>query len=1189
MESIINGFDLAFSRRRREMYIGVDELKQTIFNNHVNQKLRYWFDIKFGYILRNVESSELTNFYPSANTSFFNGEIPMINNDIHVVIDQIEQDAILERLKRPNSKYSIERIYEYVIEIIPIPDIPIGALISLPLFIKNSKSIISFENVPNNLCFWYCLAHHKYPLQRLDRLSSTVKKLFDEYYKKSFKNYQGVDEDELDSIENHFSVKINIYRTTEKKAIMVKHSPSQYNNILNLNLYTEKQINHFSYIKNINKLSKTFQCPDCNIFLREAKKMPKHMLTCSKGKPKIFFEAGNYNPPLSIFEQLEENGVLVERELRFYPYYIFYDFETYLKPNECNSSSKLQYLGTHELLSISLIGSEEEKSEFIPVRNTTTETLNTMINKMNEIRKKYLHMLYPKYCVYFKEIAKIDDEKIRKMLRKGLLNWLDEMPVYGFNSSSYDLNVIKKYLPQVLAKHSKKQGNISKSEKLWIRSIEEELGRNLEQNKKIGRYNVDGYDNETKTVYEFNGCLFHGCPKCYNPNDINPLTGDKMNVLYEKTIKKESNLKQMGYKVKSIWNCEFQAPKDIELNDIIKCNNKYRMISNGSFSFKDIQAYLAPGTSLDKFLKAFDTELTKAVFPHKITQNIKKYVKQYPNLSPYTDNVIELLKNSSIPTKKWFNNDLKSESISQELYHQICANFTNLYDLLEHYNNCDVKPSVEATKKLADFFKTLNLDIHKDEISISGLTLKYLWMMKEENCEFQLFKGNEELYHKFKDNLVGGPSIIFHHYHEQNKTRMREGNLCQKIVGYDANALYLYDIGQDMLCGNHQVIEPYDNILTDIKHDSFFGLVECDVEVPTNLRAYFAEMPPIFKNVEITYEDVSDETKIQLKTNYKSKKLIGSFFGKKMLFHTNLLKWYLEKGLVVSNITYAVRYQRKKPFKTFMEQVADERRAGDTNPNYKLRGDMMKLIGNSSYGKCITNFLKHEKVKIVSSDKYSKNIRMNGYKSHEDLYEGFEFRFKKMSFKQNLPIQVGFAVYQLAKLRMLEFYYDFIDFYIDRSDFQYCLMDTDSAYLAISGDSLDDIVKPELKEAFQQNKHLWLGKDDTPENELYDKRTPGLFKLEYEGDGIIALASKMYYCFGDTDKFSSKGIKKKQNEITKQKYLDALKGNSSQEFINKGFRVRNNEMNTYTLTKNGLKLFNDKRLRVGFKTLPPKI
>ena len=35
---------------------------------------------------------------------------------------------------------------------------------------------------------------------------------------------------------------------------------------------------------------------------------------------------------------------------------------------------------------------------------------------------------------------------------------------------------------------------------------------------------------------------------------------------------------------------------------------------------------------------------------------------------------------------------------------------------------------------------------------------------------------------------------------------------------------------------------------------------------------------------------------------------------------------------------------------------------------------------------------------------------------------------------------------------------------------------------------------------------------------------PDLFKLEFEGDGIIALASKMYYCFGENDKFSCRGI-----------------------------------------------------------------
>ncbi|OAJ37314.1 hypothetical protein BDEG_21349 [Batrachochytrium dendrobatidis JEL423] len=35
---------------------------------------------------------------------------------------------------------------------------------------------------------------------------------------------------------------------------------------------------------------------------------------------------------------------------------------------------------------------------------------------------------------------------------------------------------------------------------LWIRSIEQELGRDIEQNKTIAKYNVDGYDDKTNTV-----------------------------------------------------------------------------------------------------------------------------------------------------------------------------------------------------------------------------------------------------------------------------------------------------------------------------------------------------------------------------------------------------------------------------------------------------------------------------------------------------------------------------------------------------------------------------------------------------------------------------------------------------------------------------------------------------------------
>jgi len=66
---------------------------------------------------------------------------------------------------------------------------------------------------------------------------------------------------------------------------------------------------------------------------------------------------------------------------------------------------------------------------------------------------------------------------------------------------------------------------------------------------------------------------------------------------------------------------------------------------------------------------------------------------------------------------------------------------------------------------------------------------------------------------------------------------------------------------------------------------------------------------------------------------------------------------------------------------------------------------------------------------------------------------------RKKQVKIDRPYQCGVASYHLAKLRMLQFYYNFMDRYIDREDFEYIQMDTDSAYMAISADTLDDVIK----------------------------------------------------------------------------------------------------------------------------------
>lgn len=49
------------------------------------------------------------------------------------------------------------------------------------------------------------------------------------------------------------------------------------------------------------------------------------------------------------------------------------------------------------------------------------------------------------------------------------------------------------------------------------------------------------------------------------------------------------------------------------------------------------------------------------------------------------------------------------------------------------------------------------------------------------------------------------------------------------------------------------------------------------------------------------------------------------------------------------------------------------------------------------------------------------------------------------SITLSLPVQLGYFILQYAKLRLLQFYYDCLDKFVNRCDFEYCLLDTDSA------------------------------------------------------------------------------------------------------------------------------------------------
>ena len=51
---------------------------------------------------------------------------------------------------------------------------------------------------------------------------------------------------------------------------------------------------------------------------------------------------------------------------------------------------------------------------------------------------------------------------------------------------------------------------------------------------------------------------------------------------------------------------------------------------------------------------------------------------------------------------------------------------------------------------------------------------------------------------------------------------------------------------------------------------------------------------------------------------------------------------------------------------------------------------------------------------------------------------------------------------------------------------------SDSLYMALSAESLEELIKPELRKEWGPVKQTWFPREDA-EHSLYDKRTPGKF------------------------------------------------------------------------------------------------
>ena len=1001
----------------------------------------------------------------------------MIGNraDFDQFLERIREPDILKWAiaQRPNSDWVCEMATNVTFFINRIVQHPIGCVgIVLPPHIKRKKSIIGLETDGNgrpyidNLCLFRCLGLH---------LGRDVTTLYEEYTDQPVDTFEGVTIDELHKVEATFDVNVCVYKLVptgneKTKAEIVRRSLCSYVQTMYLNLYET----HFSYIKDINTYCHSWRCRNCEQALWKCPyDLHRHERTCTEGIKRVY-KGGVYRPPASIFERLDDEGIIVSPVLRYFPYRATFDFECYFSDERLpTNTDHVEWIARHVPLSVSVASNVPgyEPAQCYITDGDSDKLVADMMVHLTAISDTAYDSLLPSYVDVLadldarkhaweeetKEAEEEDEEEEAengkktvnpyKTLENQLQVWLHQLPVVGFNSGRYDLNAIKKFFVPLLI-----------------------------------------HNNAA----------------------------------------------------------------------VIKRQNTYMCLSTDQLKFVDICNYLAPGVSYDKYLKAYGCELQKGHFPYEYMDDLQK------------------LEDRVLPPQSAFFSQLKNEGISDADYARCQAvwhdnQMKTMRDFLVWYNNRDVIPFLQAIDKQFAFYQQHNIDMFKDGISVPGLSLLHLFNDLPNDTNFVTFnRTNSDLHELVKDNIVGGPAIIFHRYHEKDVTKIRGGGEpCRSIVGYDANALYLWALMQDMPTGWYtrrreenkfrpQQAQPYGQMAAQwltsvsfttghtIRHQSngrekrvgkllvdgwcaetrtayqfhgcyfhgctncyepqetnalngktmaklledtkkntaylqrhvkvvemwecgwkekrkepdvksflaparrqkwkmtqqqiiaavvdgtLFGMVECDVRVPSELRAHFAEMQPIFKNTTVTRDDIgpfmrqyAEEHDIM---STPRRMLVGSYRGEKILLTTPLLRWYLAHGIDVDRVYQIVEYSPKPCFQHFGESVSTARRNGDVDPDKSIIADTMKLLGNSAYGKTVTNVDRHRDIKYCTEVGTSLLINNKRFRQLDVVAEdAYEVTSNKARVTYDLPHHIGFFVYQYAKLRMLEFYYDFVD------------------------------------------------------------------------------------------------------------------------------------------------------------------
>ena len=1056
---------------RRLTSLDMRDLHDQLFLLFDQQTTAFKVNLSFGFILKQKVTGRLRYYHSSNNCCGRYMEEPaLITNraDFESFQERIQEPDLLNWAvsQRPNSDWICELVTNVTFFLNRIVQHPIGCVgVTLPDYVKNNKAIVGLTKdehgvtYNDNLCLFRCLALHRGCDVR--RLETTVVTLYAKYTDMLVHDFAGVPLDELDKVETKFKTNVCVYQLVEiadgkTTAELVRRSMGHYADTMNMNLHET----HYSYIRDIGKYCHSYRCRKCGDSLWKYPSWLKiHESTCEGGIRRVY-KGGVYRPPASIFERLDDEGIIVSPVLRYFPYRATFDFECYFSDERLPvNSDKLQWSARHVPLSVSVASNVPgyEPAQCYVTDGDSDKLVADMITRLNTISDAAYESLLPLYADVLEELKTRkeawDEEEEEedgkktvnpcKTLEKQLQTWLRQLTVIGFNSGKYDLNVVKKFFVPLLIHNNaaviKRQNTFMcfSTTNLKFLDVTQYLAPGVSYDKYLKAYGCELQKGHFP--YEYMDGIGKLADRALPPQ-----------AAFYSQLKSEEISDADYARCQAVWHDNQMTTmrdyliwynnRDVTpfLEAIAKQFTFY--CDRGIDMFKD--GISVPGLSLLYLFNNLPPKTFFTVF-NQTNSDLHKLVK---------DNIVG---GPAIIFHRYHEKGITKIRGGSELCRKIVgydANALYLWALMQ-----DMPTGWYVRRREENGFRPQQAQPYGQmaiqwltrESDRTGCTIRHQGNGREKRVGKLLVDGwcaKTRTAYQFHGCYFHGCPKCYDH--EETNT-LNGKTMVTLLANTKKHTAYLrrhVKVVEMWECTWKRERDPpprqkwqmtQQQIITAVVDGRLFGMVECDLHVPEHLQDHFAEMQPIFKNATVTRDDIGPFMR-QYAVDHDimstpRRMLVGSYRGDKILLTTPLLQWYIAHGLVVDRVYQIIEYEPKPCFQNFGDSVSAARRAGDADPDKAIIADTMKLLGNSAYGKTVTNVDRHRDVKYCTEVGTSLSLLI-GNKRFRQLdvvaEDAYEVTSNKARVTYDLPHHIGFFVYQYAKLRMLEFYYDFVDRYV---------------------------------------------------------------------------------------------------------------------------------------------------------------